>query len=200
MRVEKLKTGNSRRSVRAYTLTEDLIIMEAVLSELPGKTLERLDLPTFKEWKIVGDQIGRQERHVKYRWEYYLKTWLLQHFSGTLNLDIRRMLANYLADNFELVDGVDWPVVAHSPEFAGYTVTSLKYVFFTFLFKHTKEELGASGEDVTLKDIADVTNNRYKDNFGRKIRDKTSIRQKEIINFFEDHVQKRGLEFQLYSK
>ena len=76
MRVEKLKTGNSRRSVRAYTLTEDLIIMEAVLSELPGKTLERLDLPTFREWKTVGDQIGRQERHVKYRWEYYLKTFL----------------------------------------------------------------------------------------------------------------------------
>ena len=173
--------------------------MDAVLKELPGSTLEELDLPSFKEWKDIGDQINRQERHIKYRWEYYLKTWLLQHFSGTLNLDIRRMLANYLADAFTHVNEIDWVAVAQSPEFAGYTVTSLKYVFFTFLFKHTKEDLGVTGENVSLKDVADVTNRRYKENPVKKVRESTLLRQRQVIRHFENFIQTTGIQYKVYS-
>jgi len=198
VRIEKLKTGKSWREVRAYTLTEDLVIIDAVLKELPGRTLEKLDLPSFKEWKIIGDQIGRQERHVKYRWEYYLKTWLLQHFSGTLNLDIRRMLANYLADNFDDVDSVDWPAVASRAEFAGHTQTSIKYLFYTFLFKRTKEKLSESSEEITLKHIADIANKQFKDGTSPKIREKILIRQKEVIDYFEQYVKKSKKSFNVH--
>ena len=191
--------GVTTRGHRAYTITEDLVIMDAVLKELPGSTLEELDLPSFKEWKDIGDQINRQERHIKYRWEYYLKTWLLQHFSGTLNLDIRRMLANYLADAFTHVNEIDWVVVAQSPEFAGYTVTSLKYVFFTFLFNHTKYDLGVSGENVSLKDVSDVTNRRYKENPVKKVRESTLLRQRQVIRHFENFIQTTGIQYKVYS-
>ena len=72
--ISTMIVGVTTRGHRAYTIAEDLVIMDAVLKELSGNTLETLDLPSFKEWKDVGDQIGRQESHIKYRWEYYLKT------------------------------------------------------------------------------------------------------------------------------
>eukprot|EP00092_Neocalanus_flemingeri_P021291 GFUD01023075.1.p1 GENE.GFUD01023075.1~~GFUD01023075.1.p1 ORF type:complete len:482 (+),score=140.48 GFUD01023075.1:166-1611(+) len=198
-RIKKLKTGKTWRENRAYTLTDDLVIIDAVLKELKGNSLEKLDLPSYREWKTIGDQIGRQERHVKFRWEYYLKTWLLQHFSGTLNLDIRRMLANYLADNFEDVDSVNWLSVASRTEFAGQTQTSLRYQYVK-LFNRTKIKMNGSGEEVTLKHIADITNKQFKEGRFKKISEKTLTRQKKIIDYFEKYVGDNRLTFTLYSE
>eukprot|EP00092_Neocalanus_flemingeri_P090025 GFUD01113999.1.p1 GENE.GFUD01113999.1~~GFUD01113999.1.p1 ORF type:complete len:242 (+),score=55.56 GFUD01113999.1:64-726(+) len=195
VRIEKLKTGKTWREVRQYTLTEDLVIIDAVLKELKGNSLEKLDLPSYREWKTIGDQIGRQERHVKFRWEYYLKPWLLQHFSGTLNLDIRRMLANYLADNFEGVDSVNWLSVASRTEFW----TSLRYQYVK-LFNRSKLKMNGSGEEVTLKHIADITNKQFKEGTFKQISEKTLTRQKKIIDYFEKYVGDNKLTFTLYSK
>eukprot|EP00092_Neocalanus_flemingeri_P090026 GFUD01114000.1.p1 GENE.GFUD01114000.1~~GFUD01114000.1.p1 ORF type:complete len:246 (+),score=59.16 GFUD01114000.1:64-738(+) len=199
VRIEKLKTGKTWREVRQYTLTEDLVIIDAVLKELKANSLEKLDLPSYREWKTIGDQIGRQERHVKFRWEYYLKPWLLQHFSGTLNLDIRRMLANYLADHFEDVDSVNWLSVASRTEFAGQTQISLRFRYVQ-LFNKTKEKMKGSGEEVTLKHIADITNKQFKESRFIRSNEKTLTRQKKIIDYFEKYVGDNKLTFTLYSK
>ena len=85
-------------------------------------------------------------------------------------------------------------MVARSPEFAGYTVTSLKYVFFTFLFKHAKEELGVSGADITLRDVADVTNKRYKENRFKKVSENKQLRQRQMIKHFENYIETTGIQ------
>eukprot|EP00092_Neocalanus_flemingeri_P022852 GFUD01024778.1.p1 GENE.GFUD01024778.1~~GFUD01024778.1.p1 ORF type:complete len:533 (+),score=172.96 GFUD01024778.1:48-1646(+) len=195
-RLEMLKSG--KKEARGYTLTEDLVIMDAVMEHLPGEAVEILDLPSFGDWRQIGDQLERRQTHVRNRWEYYLKPWILQHFSGTLNLDIRRMLANYLADNFEDVDSIDWPAVARNPEFAGHTEVSLHYYFGAYLFQGTK--LNKGDTEVTLKHVVDYENEQFKKNKLRRVRDKVILRQKEVINYFEQHVKQGSITYRLYSE
>ena len=86
-----------------------------------------------------------------------MKPWILQHYSGTLNLDIRRPLANYLADNFEDINAIDWPLVASNSEFAGHTEGSLRYLFTNSLFSpaNASSKKKYEEEDITLGLIAE---------------------------------------------
>eukprot|EP00092_Neocalanus_flemingeri_P019642 GFUD01021274.1.p1 GENE.GFUD01021274.1~~GFUD01021274.1.p1 ORF type:complete len:618 (+),score=188.57 GFUD01021274.1:152-2005(+) len=206
-RINKLQIGKLSIERNFFRLAEDLVIMDAVLPQLPERSLEMLELPNG-EWNSVGDQLGRSRdgRSLGKRWEFSLKPWLLQHFSGTLNLDIRRMLANYLAEHFEDIDSIDWFSVARKPKFAGHTLISLRNQFFNYLnlFKTRQDKTSKDGNsEVTLKDVADFTNARYK--FGlctvRPVKKNTLTRQKEIIDYFEQYVKKQGVEmFDVYSK
>ena len=105
--------------------------MDAVLKHLNEQSLENLNLST-REWEEVRDQIGRGS-HIRTRWSLALKPWIVQHYAGTINLDIRRPLANYLADNFNDVNLIDWNTVASLPDFVGHTQDSLRHIFFTVL-------------------------------------------------------------------
>ena len=53
----------------------------------------------------------RNKDSVRLRWEVRLKVWLKSYYTKTLNLDIKVMLANILADNFEDIDSIDWNFV-----------------------------------------------------------------------------------------
>ena len=109
----------------------------------------------------------------------------MQNFSGTLNLDTRRMLANYLAENFQDADSVDWISVARKPKFAGHSAVSLRYIFFKQLYRDTK--LMHDPRKVTLDDVAAYTN-------------KTLKRQQDVIEYFEKNIKKQGLgNFKLYN-
>eukprot|EP00092_Neocalanus_flemingeri_P022128 GFUD01024004.1.p1 GENE.GFUD01024004.1~~GFUD01024004.1.p1 ORF type:complete len:561 (+),score=154.47 GFUD01024004.1:132-1814(+) len=199
IRVNRLKTGNLSRERHTFVLAEDLVIMDTVLTQLPERSLNMLELP-FTDWNIVGAQLGRIGSSLRTRWEFCLKPWLLQHFSGTLNLDIRRMLANYLAEHFEDIDSVDWFAVARKPKFVGHTLISLRNIFFKNLFKFTKKSKGGNSE-VTLKDVADCTNAKYKSVGLCTVQKNILTRQKEIIDYFEQYVKKQGIEmFDVYSK
>jgi len=188
-RIEKLKTGKTCRERRLYTLVEDIVVLDAVLKHLDEhQSLEMLNLP-YSDWKRVGDLIGSHPRHVTLRWVNHLKPWILQHNSGTLNLDIRRMLANYVADNFKDINSIDWPSVAAKKEFAGHTQASLRNVFFTAIFQETKRNLNAFTEDITLDMVADFANKTFATG-GRKVRDTILTRQKEVVAYFECYVKK----------
>merc|ERR1719186_1449280 len=105
-RIDKLNGPKKRRD---YTLVEDMGILDAVLKHLEENQsieIEMLNLPNM-EWKIIAALNGRREVSLRLRRGNFLQPWILQHYSGTLNLEIRRMLANYLADNFKN-DSIDW--------------------------------------------------------------------------------------------
>eukprot|EP00092_Neocalanus_flemingeri_P034275 GFUD01037272.1.p1 GENE.GFUD01037272.1~~GFUD01037272.1.p1 ORF type:complete len:770 (-),score=230.53 GFUD01037272.1:155-2464(-) len=198
-RIENLKNNKVSRDRRGFTLMEDLTIMDAVLVQLPEQSLEMIDL-SYAEWNCIGAPLGRDKSCLDQRWKFYLKPWLLQFFSGTLNLDIRRMLANYLAEHFEDIDSVDWSAVASKPKFVGHTLISLRNIFFKNLFKFTKKSKGGNSE-VTLKDVADCTNAKYKFVGLCTVQKNILRRQKEIIDYFEQYVKKQGIEmFDVYSK
>ena len=183
---------NGPKKPRGFTLVDDLGILDAVLKHLEENQsieIEMLNLPNMREWKIIAALNGRTEVSVRLRWVNVLQPWILQHYSGTLNLDIRRMLANYLADNFKNIDSIDWQSVSTKTEFAGHTQASLRTVFFINLFKETKRDPNANSEDITLEMVADYANKTFAPG-GRKVLDRILTRQKEVIDYFECYVKK----------
>jgi len=183
-RVDKLKTGKSWKEHRAYSLEEDYFILDAVLKHLENQPLETLNL-TNSDWGEVGSQIGRGA-NTRTRWVRVLKPWILQHYSGTLNLDIKRPLANYLVDNFQDIKSIDWSSVCNIPDFAGHTQTSLSNILFTTLFQQTIYKLGKTREDITLEMIAEVVN---AEGHPRRTLERNLKRQKEIIDYFVHYVE-----------
>jgi len=187
-RIVKLKTGKSWREHHLFTLAEDIVILDAVLKHLNDQSLKMLNLPS-SDWEEVAELLDRRKECARIRWWNLLKPWLLQHYSGTLNLDIRRMLANYLADNFKDLNSIDWTSVATKPEFTGHTQTSLRRLFFSNIFINAKNNLKANSEDITLGMVAEFANKAYAPG-GRRIVDRILTRQKAVIDYFECYVKK----------
>lgn len=190
-RVKKLKTGKSTRGHSSFTIAEDIVILDAVLQHLNGQSLEMLTLPQ-SEWIEIGVQIGRNEVSSRLRWSYRLRPWILQHYSGTLNLDIMRPLANFLAENFEDIQSIDWSIVNTQSEFAGHTEHSLRRVFYSGIFKLTKENPKKQSEDITLEMIAEFANTSFMSG-GKKVLGGTLKRQQEIIDYFECYVKSKNI-------
>jgi len=191
-RIDKLKGPKKRRD---YTLVDDMGILDAVLKHVEENQsieIERLNLPNMR-WKIIAALNGRTEVSLRLRWGNFLQPWILQHYSGTLNLEIRRMLANYLADNFKNIDSIDWQSVSTKTEFAGHTQASLRTVFFNNLYKETKRNLNDNSEDITLEMVAEYANKAFAQG-GRKVLDKILTRQKEVIDYFECYVKKKSIQ------
>lgn len=190
-RIEKLKKGGARRVVRThYTFEEDIHILDVVLKYLKEQSLESLSLST-SDWKEIEGQIGRG-RQIINRWDLALKPWILQHYAGTLNLDIRRPLANYLADNFDDANSIDWKTVASLPDFAGHTRDSLRHIFFTTLTPLTQRKLSLERKDISLRMISDMANTVYLQG-GRVELAKNVKRQKEVVEYFESYVKSNGI-------
>jgi len=193
-RIAKIKNGSKKR--RGYTLQDDIGILDAVLNHLEENQsveIKMLNLPNMSEWNIVAALYGRTEGSLRLRWVTSLQPWILQHYSGTLNLEIRRMLANYLADNFKNIDSIDWQSVSTKTEFAGHTQASLRTVFFNNLYKETKRNLNDNSEDITLEMVAEYANKAFAQG-GRKVLDKILTRQKEVIDYFECYVKKKSIQ------
>ena len=191
-RVAKLKTGNSRRELKVFSETDDLIIMDKVLESLPGRTLEDLNICLSE----VAISLGRLERCVRYRWDNKLKLWLLQHYSGTLNLDIRRMLANYLADNFDSIDTINWLSVSKKAEFVGFTHQGLRVLFSGYLVRSAQRQMNLEKSKITLKDIADNANVMFSEGNCTQVNRKADLmlkRQKVVIDYFERYVKKHSI-------
>jgi hypothetical protein len=188
--VRKLKAGKEKKKlVKKYTLSEDLVILDAVLENLGEDSLKLVNL-TQSAWREIGAQIGKEAESLRTRWDVKIRPWILQHFAGTLNLDLKRPLANYLAENFPDVNSIDWSSVARKPAFAGHTQISLRSYFSSFLFRSV---LHKDCEDISLERIAKFANTKYAEG-GRKVLDKDLKRQQEIIAYFECFVKTKGIE------
>lgn len=184
--VRRLKAGKKKKKVQQFTLTEDLMILDAVLKNMGEESLEIVNL-TQDGWREFTAQTGRVEDSQRKRWDKKLRPWILQHFAGTLNLEIKRPLSNYLAEHFSDINSVDWHSVIKKPEFAGHTTISLRS-YFSNLFHSVKDSLHKDGADITLEMIAEFANTKYAAG-GRKVLDKDLKRQQEIIDYFKCYVK-----------
>ena len=174
--------GKKKRTVHQFSREEDFIIIDKAVDEMRnGKMLREIFL---KDSKDLADTLKRVRHSIYNRWNAHIKAWLLQHRHKTLNLDIKPMLANVLADNFPSVDKIDWNLVFTHPEFLGHTEESLK-LQYQQLIKYVCDHLKVSQSEVTLKSIAEFAVERYKP---RKIA-KNEQRQLELINYFEEQVK-----------
>ena len=182
-RIVKLKTGVSSRVHKSFTLEEDQVILDAALEHFQQvQSIKETNLLNLRE---ISDRLKRNTKSVRYRWENMLKVWLLGYYSKTLNLDVRIMLGNILADNFDSVSTIDWEQVSHYKEFSGHTDRSLRMLFFSNLAASASLNLNVIKSQLTLRQVAEFAEVHYRGDNVMKVSQNLQTRQMQIIEYFE---------------
>ena len=188
-RVWKLKNKKGPR--QRFTLSEDLIIIDEVLKYIGQETLREIPLPNPGK---LSQQLKRKETSCKSHWQYYLKPMLLQYYAGTLNLDVRFMLVDYLAKVYLTLEEVRWEeLVRARPEFSGHTDSSLRYQFIE-LHKILRKGKLMDDSESSLEDIARASKRYFQQRRQRGIAEAKLQRQREITTYFDNFIKKHKLQ------
>ena len=196
-RAELLETTSNVKKRGNFTFTEDQILIETVV--LPRLGSEKLSSIHFKghELKPLVKQLVKSKGAIRARWDQSLQPWLLQHYLGTLDLRVERMLANLIAETYSEFNQIDWKKVAVRKEFIGHTETSLRGLYFKKLRSSAKKKLQLPYEDVNLHHIVEYCNLVHVEEAqgqskARLNKDKIQ-RQRDVITFFEEKVTEKGI-------
>ena len=191
-RMEKIKHGEDLRILKkTFTLEEDLIIIDSLIQNLLNNKTLRTAMSTIYDFddKSMALRPESQRTSVTKRWLCTLQPWLLSYYEKTLNLEIRPMLANYLRDNFESRQQIDWDQTVQVKSFSGQTVKSLK-ASFSIMIRNCRKRKNIKSSEVTLQDIVEYANSVYPD---RKMRNPIKRRQQAVIGYFEESVKKHNI-------
>ena len=193
-RVKKLKLSGGVSASRAHSrfnLQEDLYIIDSAIRSL--QRFSKLEDTSLEDAEGLAASLRRARNDVSKRWERILKVWLKSYYTKTLNLNIKVMLANVLADNFADIDSIDWEFVKSFKEFSGYTLASIRYTFFNNIYKQAKRHSKDDETELTLKGIAEDAAVTYSQENAKKIPASTLTRQREIIEYFERKLKELGI-------
>ena len=127
------------------------------------------------------------------RWAFRLQPWLLQYFAGTLNMDIRSMLANHVFQTYPDRESIDWTTVARKPEFAGHTVQRLQNIYSMIIRDAKKTDITLNDSEISLKQTVDGFNEYMKQSKAHKVPKEVAERQQKVIDFFEQYVRKNEI-------
>ena len=188
-RIEKLQRNGDINTKKLFTLEEDQFIVDHAVDELmrmSHKSLKQVSL--YQQSKELTRSFNREKVSILRRWEM-IRWWILSCYKNTLNLDIRTMLVDYLVNNFESRDTIDWYKVLKVPEFSAYTPHQLKreYVNIEEVVGHN---IGVNTIDVTLKQVGDYV-------LGGNLKKRRNINVKNqivIIEYFEQQLEKKKIE------
>jgi len=115
----KLKTEGNLQ------ILEDNLLLIFLEKKFSGNKLSDSKQVSAEDWKKLSSKLcDRPWDYLKFHWMTWTKTCLLQHLSGTRNLNIEKMLVSYNSDFFG-DSVVDWDKVSLQQEFAGHTKTTL---------------------------------------------------------------------------
>ena len=199
-RIATLKRHGGFYKRTAFTLVEDTLLLETLVIPRVGKEKLSEIVLLRRHFLDLTRQLNKSKNGVGERWTNILQPWLLQHYSGTLNLRVERMLANYISDTFTDFSSIDWPEVAARSEFAGHTECSLRRMYFAKLCGNSRSKLGLQSDQMTPQHIADYCDSVYGMEAtglskARASMTKTkSQRQSEVISFFERRMMDLKLE------
>ena len=190
-RIAKLiRSKSSSKSQKYFTLEEDLILIEHAVSKMGGGILLRNVNRSKLDFPELSQSFGRGIDSVYRHWVGKLMVWLLSHYNKSLNLDIRPMLANYVAEHFTDVDNIQWDKILTYPEFAGHTETSIGILYKGTMVRHAEMRLGVHRKHLTLRQIADNVEELSKK---LSVSEKEKRRKMEVINHFEKLVSERKI-------
>ena len=182
----------SRRNIgpkRSFTLKEDMLIIDEAVRTLK-KGISLRDVKITNCGRDLETSLNRAYRSIFDRWKRQLHPWILQYYKKTLNFEIRPMLANVIADNFDSISSVNWGYVSSFPEFSGYTEKSLRALYGNQVIRLVEDSTGVGRTKLSLKEIASVAEEKFKN---IKIRKGIIKRQTEVINYFEKCVEENNL-------
>ena len=190
-RVEKLKsTGTSRRRYKTFQINEDYKLIDTALKHLAQCGSLEATTILDPELETLAASLARTAKSTKNRWELKLKVWLLRYYKKTSNLEIRTMLANVIAENFDSIENIDWKMLTKYPEFSGNTETSLRAIFFSILLPHAARRMKIDQSDLTLRQIAEAAEAHYQH---PTIFKNIEQRKKEVIEYFESAVNRMNI-------
>ena len=186
-RLQKLLTRGAKHTNKPINSKEDFFIIDAIVDKLEDQKQLRNVVISIGS---LAKSLGRPRASIMNRLENKIKVWLLSYYKGCLNLDIRAMLANYLADNFDSYGNIKWMKVLQCPEFAGHTERSLKSVYEQ-LEAFVKNRLKFSDRaDLTLRIVAEFVNGEsLKKKVKRNDEDKRIM---QIVDYFEERLKSKG--------
>ena len=188
-RIESLRINQGVHRRRSYSFTEDCLILDnLIIPRLKREKLSQILLSNCHFVELASD-LNRRLQSVRHRWEGSIHPCLLQYYAGTLNMEVEKMLANFIADTYDNFSEINWPEVAARADFAGHTEQSLKNMYFQDLLCSTRKQLGAQGDDVGVQEVADHVRGHQRT--WRKNKEKW---QQGLIAFFEKRVDDLGIE------
>jgi len=185
-----LKTKKSRLHHVLFTLLDDKAIIDAAVESV--KKVGNISKANIKNKNEIATKLSRSKYNVSDRWMYTLKPWIMCYHAKTLNLDIRIMLATFVAENFNTVYDIDWEQVLERPEMAGHNVGTIRFVFGQ-MTQAAASHLQKRRDEVSLSEIVeDAKRSDAKLNV-RKISEATKKRQMEIIEYFESVIKPNNI-------
>ena len=122
------------------------------------------------------------------RWNHQLRSWIMQYYAGTLNLDIRLMLVNHVAETYQDRGTIDWDAIAAKSEFAGRTATNLKQTF-TEILHFARKSLNKESSWQQLLDSC-----REYISKARRNSKHAELRKAKVIEYFENYVKNHKIE------
>ena len=191
-RIYYLKTGRNHKD---FTKEEDMMIIDAVIEKLIQKDRKDFNFDIIQNPKdliTVAGVLKRVKFSVYDRWMRFLRVTLESYVQKTLNLDIKPLLANYLADNFKSIDDINWQDVLKTKEFSGHSEFSLRKLFWNSLVRNASSKLSLTRFEISLKQIAQFASCQSKQQ-QKKPPKKFEQRQKFIIDYVEKACDKTGI-------
>jgi len=181
------RSSKIKKKKLSFSLTEDLAIVDVAMEFIIMSESFEVPLPKFQ---ALAAEINRGINSVSKRWDRRLKIWIRRYYHKTLDLEIRPMLANLIAEQYDNVDDIDWKKVIQHSEFLGHTEDSLSYIYFCILIPNGANHFGKPRMQLTLKEVAEYAGECYKN---PKISKPMKIRQTQVISHFENLVKERKL-------
>ena len=186
-RLKKLQVGSSRRANKPFGLLEDKLIVDEAIGYLDlCRSLKMTFFPNNKKNEEFAISLKRNSESVRGRWNTIIRPWLLQYYNKTLNLEIKPMLANSIADNFESVEKIDWGYLTTFSEFMGHTEDSLRVQFKTTILSYKRKFKETNNSLISLRKLAKYVSGSYKP---KKVSKAIERRQQELIEYFEEQVK-----------
>ena len=193
-RIKKLSRSNLENKIvhKSFSLEEDKLIIDSVLEKYASNKaklfLEAVQNPA--DLSEVSLNLKRVKFSVYDRWMRFIRVTLESFAHKTLDLDVRLMLANFLADNFSSITSIDWHTVVSRPEFRGHSEFSLRKIFWSTLVRTAATDLGVSRTQLSLQQVAQHAQSGLK-----KIRNvkKVKKRQLDLIDYFQYACNVKGI-------
>ena len=186
-RVRRFQNKKDKR--KHFDIEEDIAILDEVLKYIHEEKLREIPLPNPKHLSYL---LKRGETSLKTRWQYYLKPLILQFYSNSLFVDNREFLMNFVAENFESVDKIDWDRVVEESSILGHTDSRLKYQFYVFLGVLRGRHL-ISKKESSLQALNDATKEYFKTTHFRNSSNRKE-KKVQVITHFVTKVRSRGID------
>ena len=195
-RVNKLNsTGTSRRRYKTFQINEDCKLIDTALKHLAQCGSLEATTILDSELETLAASLNRTAKSTKNRWELKLKVWLLRYYKKTSNLEIRTMLANVIAENFDSIENIDWKMLTKYPEFSGNTEISLRTIYFSNLIPNAARRMKVDKFLITFRQIAEDAEANYQH---ATIFKNIEQRKKEVIEYFDSAVNRMNIKDFVY--